>query len=81
MKPRAFDSGSHAEWVGIVAAICTGEIKPPSEEGIIPEECRTTTLSEIDSFIRKADKNGIGVEGYLETACNRLLLEMSRVKD
>jgi 8-oxo-dGTP pyrophosphatase MutT (NUDIX family) len=79
-KPRPFDSGSHAEWTGMVAAICSGEVRPPRKEGIIPAKCENVPFGEISRFIAQADKNGIGVEGYIEAAQTRLLAEMYKAK-
>ena len=70
--PAAYDSGSHAEWIQIVVAMCKGSIAPRKREGILPAECRTVPLLRVEKFLRKSDQKGIGIEGYCFAAIDGL---------
>ena len=67
-----YDSGSHAEFVSIVVALCYGDISPTSGEGIIPKECRCVPFRSLRKFVESARKRGIASEGHILSAAAQL---------
>ena len=68
LVPSPFDSGSHAEMVGICVVLCQGKFRPPNREGIIQKRCRLIQFNKVKDFVRKKRKKGVIVEGYVDCA-------------
>ncbi len=72
LVPSPFDSGSHAELVGICVVLSHGKIAPPNREGIIQKRCKFLPFHDVENFVRKKRKQGVIVEGYVDSAFSML---------